>query len=227
MMAYPACHLVIREWEIYEVFKVANRRFTQFAYSLNKMPVHVDCNFQVGATGAVGTLVGGGVRSVTRLAAGIYKIQLQDNYFHFFGMDARLQAPVTGSNVAVTALTPGLVYQITVLGTTTTAQWVTAGVPVGVTPAVGVAFLAAATSAGTGQAKLLGVSGISTVEIVGVTNTQLGPVGASVQGGYVIIKCLGATDASTTTLIATDPADGSAVYLDLYLSNSSVLIQGE
>lgn len=207
---------------------MANRRFTQFNYSMHMMPVHLDCNIAIGATGAVGTVVGPGIYAVTRLAAGIYKIQFQDNYYKLFGMDSVIQSPVTGSNVAVTAITPGSVYQITVIGTTTTAQWVTAGLPVGTTPAVGQVFLAAATSAGTGQAKLLGVSGISAVELIGDSNTQLGPLGLpQYQGGYAVIKCLGATDASTTTLIATDPANGSKLYLDFYLSNSSVVVQGE
>lgn len=204
---------------------MANRRFTQFFYTPHMVPVLIDCNIAIGATGAVGTLAGTGISAVTRLAAGIYKIAFQDNYNRLYGMEAALQAPVSGSNVAVTAISPGTVYQITVLGTTTTAQWVTAGVPVGVTPAVGVSFLAAATSAGTGQVKILGASGIASVELVGDSNTQLSPINPI--GGYVVVKCLGATDASTTTLIATDPANGSKLYLQFYLSNSSVVVQGE
>jgi hypothetical protein len=207
---------------------MANRRFTQFHYTPHAMPVLIDCNIAIGATGAVGTVKGPGVASVTRLAAGIYKIKLQDNYYKFYGMRHWLKAPVTGADVAAGSLTPGTVYEITALGTTTTAQWVTAGVPVGVTPAVGVSFLAAATSAGTGTAKAIGVSGIATVEVVGNTDTQLNPSGeANTIGGYVIVKCLGATDASTTTLIATDPAQGSILGLEFYLSNSSVVVQGE
>lgn len=211
---------------------MANRSFNQFQYSLHKMPVAIDCNFLVGATGAVtaGSVKGSGVYAVTRLAAGIYKVQFQDSFYKLYEMNWSLKAPVTGSDVPAGSLTPGVVYEITALGTTTTAQWVTAGVPVGITPAVGVSFLAAATSAGTGTAKAIGVSGISAVELVGSTNLQLAPWGSGVvagQAGYAIVKCLGATDASTTTLIATDPAQNSQLYLSFLLSNSSVLVQGE
>lgn len=209
---------------------MANRSYTQFNYSLHKMPVTIDCNFLVGASGAVtaGSVKGSGVYAVTRLAAGIYKVQFQDNYYKLYAMGHSIKAPVTGADVAAGSLTPGVVYEITALGTTTTAQWVTAGVPVGTTPAVGVSFLAAATSAGTGTAKAIGVSGITSIELVGDTNLQLGPQGLNAgQGGYAIVKCLGATDASTTTLIATDPASGSRVQLDFWLSNSSVTVQGE
>lgn len=206
---------------------MANRRLTQFFYTPHMMPVLIDGNVAIGATGAVGTTNGPGISSVTRLAAGVYKIKLQDNYFKFYGMDATFKAPVTGSNVLATAFSPGTVYEITALGTTTTANWVTAGVPVGITPAVGVSFLAAATSAGTGTAKAIGNSGISAVEVVGLSNTQLGPVGAGNQGGYVVIQTLAAMDATTTTMIPTDPANGSILYVSLYLSNSSVVVQGE
>lgn len=209
---------------------MANRRLTQFMYSPHAMPVVLDCNIAIGATGAVGTIVGPMISSVTRLAVGTYKVKFQDNFNKFFGLDSWLEAPVSGSNVAVTAIAPGTVYQITVLGTTTTAQWVTAGVPAGITPAVGVAFLAAATSAGTGQVKILGSSGISAVEVVGVTNTQLSPgqyLGSPYQGGYVIVKCIGPTASGDTTPIATDPADGSLLGLKFYLSNSSVIVAGE
>lgn len=220
--------LVILEWTKKDIQLMANRRLTQFFYTPHAMPVLIDCNIAIGATGAVGTVVGTSVSAVTRLSAGRYKIKLQDNYFKFFGMEATLQAPVTGSDVLVTAITPATVYQITVLGTTTTAQWVTAGVPVGVTPAVGLAFLAAATSAGTGAVKAIGNSGINHVEVVGVTNTALNPSGQSnTIGAYIIVQTLGATDATTTTLIPTDPTNGSTLYLQFYLSNSSVVVQGE
>lgn len=206
---------------------MANARFTQFYYTKHTMPILLDCNFAVGSTGAVGTLKGPGITSVTRLSVGRYKILLQDNYYKFFGFSSFVASPVSGSNVAVTAIAPGTVYVITVVGTTTTAQWITAGVPVGITPAVGVAFLAAATSAGTGQVKIVGVSGVSAVEIIGDSSVTLNPIGQGSPGGYVVIQCLGATDASTTTMIPADPASGSNLQISLYLSNSSVLVQGE
>ncbi len=206
---------------------MANRRMTQFFYTNHAMPVLIDCNFAVGATGAVSDLKGTGVTSVTRLAAGIYKVKLADNYFKFYGAKASFKAPTSGSGVALASITPGLVYQITSLGTSTAAQWITAGLPRGITAAVGQTFLAAATSGGTGEGQLLTTSGIVNVEVLGDTNTQLGPIGVGNQGGYVVLKCLGATATADTALVAADPASGSRMFIELYLSNSSVVVSGE
>lgn len=201
---------------------MANTRLTQFFYTKHMMPALISGKFAVGGTGAVGTLsTAPGVTSVTRLAAGIYKILLQDNWNAVYSVVGSALAPVTGSDVAAGSLTPGVVYVITALGTTTTAQWVTAGVPVGIAPAVGVAFLAAATSAGTGTAKAIGASGVNTIEAVGLPSTTIAPSGIGSPGGYVIIKCIGPTDASTTTPIAVDPASGSTIAFQIYLSNST------
>lgn len=208
---------------------MANRTFTRSFYTTHAMPVLIDCNFVVGASGAVGTTKGPGVSAVTRLAAGVYKIKLQDNYNKFYALYSSVIAPVSGAAVAAGSLTPGVLYVIDTLGTTTTAQWVTAGVPVGITPAVGVSFVALAISGGTGTAKAVGTSGIIKVETVGLPDTQLGPIGPAtgVIGGYIIVKCLAATAADNTAMIATDPAEGSTVSLAIYLSNSSVVVQGE
>lgn len=199
-----------------------NRRTIQFMATFHGKPVILDLDIPIGATGAVGTIAGQGITSVTRLAAGIYKILLQDSYNKFLQCSADVWAPTTGSNVAVTAINPTSVYTISVVGTTTTAQWVTAGVPVGVTPAVGVTFLCAATSAGTGQAKLVGVSGIAAVEVIGNPNTTVNQGAGGIS--YVVVQCLGATGAGTTTLIPTDPASGSTLGISLYFSDSSNLL---
>lgn len=208
---------------------MANRSWanTGKIWAPHVFPVIVDCNVAIGATGAVGTTNGPGVSAVTRLAAGVYKVKFQDNYNRIFGMQAIFNSPLTGSAVAVTAIAPGSVYVITSLGTTTTAQWVTAGVPAGITPAVGVSFLAAATSTGTGAGKLVGISGVDAVELIGDSNTQFGPIGSANQGGYVVFQCLSSTSSSVTTAIPTDPANGSVMFLSFYLSNSSVVVQGE
>lgn len=206
---------------------MANTRYTQFFYTKHMMPVLLDCNFTVGATGAVtaGTVKGPGVYAVTRLATGTYKVQFNDNYNKFYAGFSGFVSDTTGST-AVGSISPGTVYIIASLGTTTTAQWVTAGVPAGITPAVGVAFLCAATSSGTGTCSTPVNSGITKVEVIGLPNTTIAPLGQQ-QGGYVIVQTLGATDASTTTLIPKDPAEGSICYLSFYLSNSSVTVQGE
>lgn len=201
---------------------MANARFNQFMYTKHGKPVRIDVQIPIGATGAVGTLVGGsGISSVTRLAAGTYKIKFVDNYNRYLGMNYDIWAPGSGSDVAATALNPTSVYAITALGTTTTANWVTAGLPVGITPAVGAVFLCAATSSGTGtgQVVLATGSGLNHIEVMGDPNKTLFPVGT--QGGYIVIVCYAATNSSTTTLAVTDPANGSKLSLEIYLSDSS------
>ena len=217
---------------------MANRSYYQRMFSLHAMPVFIDVRFAIGATGAVGTIKGTGISAVTRLAAGTYKIQFQDNYYRLFSSTAQLVSPGTGST-AVGSITPGNVYTILTLGTTTTAQWVTAGVPVGITPAVGVSFLAAATSSGTGTVSSPSSSGIANVEIVGDVQTTLAPAGianssgVSSNGGYIIVQTLQPQQTGTTTaatpvsLVAADPASGSALTMSFVLSNSSLLVQGE
>lgn len=198
---------------------MANRYFTQFFYTAHKMPVMLDMNVAIGATGAVGTLKGPGIYGVTRLGTGIYQIKLQDNYNKFFKLDWNVEAPVTGSAVNDGSFSVGTVYQITTVGTT---DWTAAGLPAGLTAAVGMVFKAATIGgAGTGAAKALGTSGIFAVEVVGNPQTMLAPQGAANQGGIITIKCLNASGA------ATDPAEGTVLFLDLYLSNSSVTVQGE
>lgn len=205
---------------------MANRNFTsQRNYNFHVMPVQVDMSCSIGASG-VPTIEDGsglGIKSITKMADGQYRIRLEDNYKKLLMVDARMQSPVTGAAVAATALVPGTVYQITSMGTTTQAQWVTAGVPSGITAAVGVVFKAAATSSGTGAGKALGASGIATIEVIGNSENQLNSQPFTSQnGGYVDIQTLGPTAGGDTALIAKDPADGSKLFISIKLSNSSI-----
>lgn len=198
---------------------MANRYFTQFFYTPHKMPVLLDCNVVIGSTGAVGTLKGPGIASVTRLGTGLYQIKLQDNYNRYYMGGWGFVSPVTGASVNDGSFVTGTQYIITAVGTT---DWLAAGLPAGITPAVGCTFKAAgAGGAGTGTAKAVGSSGIFALEVVGDTNLMLAPAGQANQGGIVTIKCLNASGA------ATDPAAGSVMGLTFYLSNSSVMVQGE
>lgn len=202
---------------------MANRQFYQFLYSTNPMLTYLEGRCNIGSSGAVSSVKGGGISNVVRLSAGVYKIIFENNYNKVLAVNANLQAPVTGSNVAATALVPGTVYQITALGTTTQANWETAGVPSGVTAAVGLVFLAAATSSGNGTAKELGTSGISAIEVIGDSNKSI----ISTTSPYLVIKCLAATNAGDTTLIAADPASGSVLSFDCMFRNSSLPGKGE
>lgn len=160
-------------------------------------------------------------------AVGFALIQLKSNYNYYLGGFSGFVSPLTGSNL--TATTNHSAYVITALGTATAAQWLAAGVPAGVTPAVGVAFIAIATGTigGSATVKVPGVSGITSVEVVGDPNTSLNNSSIAANGGaYLLVQFLGATSSSVTTLIPTAPADGSVVGMSLFLDASSVTIDG-
>lgn len=158
-------------------------------------------------------------------AAGYILVQLADNYSQSYLQLNSITTPNSGSNV--TATTAGLAYTITGLGTATAAQWLAAGVPPGVTPAVGVSFIAKATGtiggSATVQVPLTAHSGIDHMETVGVTNLSLSPkpVGGSPNvGGWILLACL-----LDTALTA--PTDGTVISLGAYLNQSSVTVKGE
>lgn len=195
---------------------MANRTFNQFFYSFHKVPVLLDCNFAIGTTGSVGTIKGPGIAAISQLATGIYRVQLQDNYYKYFLSTWQFQAPVTGGSVASTALVTGTAYQINFVGTT---NWQSVGLAPGLTAAVGQSFVATGTAAGTGTAQLVGSSGIFTVENIGDPNSELAP--SNPNGGYLLFKTLNAAGALTA------PTSGSTLFLGIYLSNSSVTFQGE
>lgn len=230
---------------------MANRAWMNFGKSYENltMPGKVNLQFTVDATqvsGISGLKSNGYVKAVymhstngspstPNPAAGIIAIQLRDNYSSFIDLEARVQAPVTGSNIAIngTGLTVGNVYQITVLGTSTTADFQLCGLPAGLIPAVGMAFVATHTGdgagTGSGQVKAIGVSAISSMEMMGNSQTELGPQGVSNQGGYLYIQCLAptiSTGAYIAPMIPTAPAAGSVIYMTLSFDNSSVTVDG-
>lgn len=191
---------------------MANRRFTQFFYTLHNYPVLLDCNFVVTPTNGAGitSLKGPGIESVFMdtsttpatgspdPAAGYIYVNLQDNYKKFYGFDWDISVPVTGSAINVSdpaVMTVGVPYQIVTLGTTTSAQWRAVGVPSNMEPAVGMVFMAAITGGGTGTGtvKALGLPGISSIVLAGdpeytLKASRSGPQGTG--GGYLVFKCL-------------------------------------
>jgi hypothetical protein len=153
----------------------------------------------------------------------VYRIQLQDNYASFLHLDARMMSNgVTGAALDPNTGSVGTLYEITTVGNT---NWVTAGIPSGITPAVGQVFaLAAQPSSGTGRVKLFVPSSISNIQVVGNPNNGMlnkQPFQAN-SGGYITILCQAATDSATTTLIPTNPAQGDILLVDILLNNSQV-----
>lgn len=212
-------------------------------YSGHVMPVQIDLSIPIGASGAVGTVAGAYVKSVTRLALGMYQIQLQDNYNGYYRGDFQFISPVTGGALAINSasavLVVGKAYRISVVGTNTDAAWRAVGVPVGVTIAVGVSFVALATGSGavgTGRVQLVdNGSGIDKIELIGnpnLTSAPISPIGAGSLGAIITIQCLQAQVGAATTqgsalqYAAANPASGCTLLLSMLLSNSSVTIGG-
>lgn len=211
-------------------------------YTNLSRPVDINLNFIVDATNGNGL----GVRSVKsngyvrnvfmrtsatpgsnngitnpNPAAGYAVIQLQGNFSRYIGGFAGVQAPLTSTST--TSLTAGNPYVITSLGTTTTAQWQTAGLPAGFTPAVGSAFIAAATASlsGTGTVGVPAASTVLSVQVVGDPNQETGNSNSSANGGMqLIVSLIGDADTLVT------PANNSVIAMTLRLDGSSVNVDG-
>lgn len=194
---------------------MANRLYQQFSFGLVKYPVVLHGKADIGASGAASNLVGAGVSSLTRLAAGVYALKLEDNYNRFYNLQVRFESPVTGSDITAGSFVVGTVYEITALGNT---DFSAIGLPAGVTAAVGVSFVATGVGSGTGTAKAVGVSGIYGVEVIGNPQLMDSP---SPQGAYVYFKTVNASGVNT------DPASGSVMFFTVVFRNSSVTDKGE
>ncbi len=226
-------------------------------------PVLVDCNFIVDAANGNGlgirSLKGQGVQNVfmhtsttpgrgpngvlnPNPAAGIILVQLADNFSRYYGGFSGFVPPVaTSTKIDDSALTVGHVYVITTVGNSTLAQWQSIGLMPGITPAVGVAFVATAIGiageAGTSTSRVMipGASGITSIEAIGNSNLSIGPIpqgGSPHVGGWLTFQCMAPTVTSMTNafeapMIPTAPASGSGVGLAFYLSQSSVQVSGE
>lgn len=203
---------------------MANRWLDQFFYSFVKQPVFLTGSYHVGAAGAITQVVGGGIASVTRLAAGVHRIVPQDQYNLFFCGVPNIISPSTGGAVAGGAFVPATLYTILTLGNTTVAQWVAAGLPLGVVPTIGLPFVATTVGAGTGTVQAVTPSGISITELAGSPNVH-GSLATPAQG--LVLGFYGPTDATHTPPILTDPASGSVVKYGYFLRNSSVKTGGQ
>lgn len=214
---------------------MANRNWlSNKMYQMEAYPVLVSCTFTVDNTAGAGvsSLAGGTVQSVymnsvapssgnPNPAASCIQIQLQDNYSKLLGLCVSLQEPTSG--VPLVATTAGTPYVITSLGTTSLAQWQAVGLPQGVTPAVGVAFVATATQAigGTGEVQTCNGCDVDSVELLGDPNQTLALSNSAVNGGallQLICRKAGAPQALP---------NGSVVRVNMYLSNSSVTVNGQ
>lgn len=222
---------------------MANRSFTRSFYTLEEYPVLISCNFVVDSTNGNGlglrSLKGPGVKAAymhttatpaagnPNPASGTIVIQLQDNYNRALSGFNAIVSPVSGTPITISAgLTIGVAYIIVSLGTSTTADFHAIGVPAGVTPAVGVAFIAKATGAGAGSGAVettaAAGSNVASIETVGNSNLSISPFKAAQSfGAQFILQCRDYAGA----IVA--PAAGSVISLSFYLSNGSNQVQGE
>jgi hypothetical protein len=165
-------------------------------------------------------------------AVGFALIQLKQNLNVFIQGVNGFISQNSGSDVKIdnSAMTAGQVYTITTLGNATAAKWTAIGVPTGVTAAAGVSFVAASNGGAgnvlTSRVQVPGVSTITSMEVVGNPNVMVNTNIASNAGQWVFVQFLGATDASTTTLIPKAPTDLAKVTMCLYFDGSSVTVDG-
>lgn len=126
------------------------------------------------------------------------------------------------------AIPTGFTFAVT-KSTSNLTDWQKVGVPAGVTPAVGVGFVAIATGystggGSTGTVKALGIGANVTMEVLGDQNLSIGPIpmgGSPNTGGIMLVQFLAATSSSVTTLIPTALADNTIVKMKLLLEQHS------
>lgn len=223
---------------------MANRNWSSGGklYSMHTSPVLIDCNFVVDNTHANGisSLKGPTISNVymhtsasassTNPAVGTIVVQIADNYNKLLSAFSSVISPTSGSGLKIdnSALTAGVAYSISTLGDATAAQWIALGVPAGITPAVGVNFIAASVGAGANSSTSLVMasatngSGIANIEIVSDPAVNLYPSQlAQSYGPQLILQCYDYAGAKAA------PANGSVINLAFLFSNSSVTVQGE
>lgn len=217
---------------------MANRNFPNKGnlYSSHAKPVTIDCSFIVDSTNGNGLGLrslksAGMIKSVymntsatpaagnPNPAAGIIQVRFADNYRRYVSGTSGFVGPTATSS---TSTVTNVINVISVLGTATTAQWVAVGLPIGVTPAVGAAFIATSSAVIGGSAQTILASatgaGIDHIEVVGDPNLTISPNPASANGigGYIYLRCY-----EGTTLTA--PNAGTVVGLTFTFDDSSVL----
>lgn len=121
-------------------------------------------------------------------ATGYALVQFKNNFNYFLNGYTQFQAPTaTSTKIDDSALTAGLAYVITVVGDATLAQWLAIGLPPGITPAVGVSFIATAVGAGAGtstsRVEVPTTAGIYGVELVGNPYSSISNSNIATNGG--------------------------------------------
>jgi hypothetical protein len=159
--------------------------------------------------------------------AGIIVIQLADNYNRYLSGFTGPASPLGSSVTSTTSSVPAVV---TSLGTSTRAQWLAVGFPsvylntqTGL-PNVGAAFIPTSSATIGGSAtiapSIAAGSGIDHIEIIGDPNQSISSNQPQTQGAQLIMQCF-------KNGVLTAPTNNSVISLAFYMSNSSVMVQGE
>lgn len=224
---------------------MANRNWASGGkiYSMHVSPVMIDCNFIVDDTQPAGisNLKGPAVEQVLMhsdaatpsmtLQDGTILVRLSDNYNGVFNaVQGSIVLAATGSDVKIdnSAMTAGVPYRISVVGDASLAKWQAIGLPAGVTPAVGVSFIAAS-NGGSGNVltsrvqAAITTSTVAAIQLAADPNLTSAPAPSAnlAYGAYMILQCRDFAGA----LVA--PANGTKIALQFYMSNSSIQVAGE
>lgn len=179
------------------------------------------------ATGSANTVVGAAI--ATAMGA-------VNNTNSWTAVNSGHTVTVTGSltTVGFSPLPQDVNTTFTISGVTYTTLakgWQGVGLPVGLTPALGQSFIATATGGATlssaATVEAVGVSGITSIEVIGDANKSIANSSIASNGGaWILVQLLGATNSSTTTLIPTAPAAGSVVGMSFFFDAGSNTIDG-
>jgi hypothetical protein len=159
--------------------------------------------------------------------AGYALITFKNNFNYYLGGFSGQVVPTTSNST--TSLTAGHAYVITSVGTSTLANWQTAGLPQGFIPTVGQSFISLITGSitGSGTVGLAGIPTTQVVTVIGDPNQQINNSNIAVNAGSkILIQFAAATNSSTTTLVAAAPADNSVVGMTFNFDGSDVTIDG-
>lgn len=211
---------------------MANRAYFQMLASLVERLTLLQGQFSVGSSGAVSAVQGSGLDNIVRLDVGTYEVKLSDSYNKLLDFHVEAAEPAGTPATIASGLTIGLPYSITTVGDATLAKWQSVGLPVGVTPAVGVVFVATATGSGTTTtSRVAPVAATSTADaqvynLMGdpsltVNVSVPGNAGAAKQAGYFVFIVRSGVG------VVTDPPSGAVLRLSMLLRNSTVKGKGE
>lgn len=158
-------------------------------------------------------------------AVGYAMVRFKNNFNYYLGGFSGSINNLSSTNL--TSTTSGNVYVITSVGSTTLAQWLAAGLPAGVVPAVGQPFVAIASGSigGSGTVGAPGVPLVNNIAVVGDPNSMISNSNLAQNGGAIVmLQFSKPTDSATTTLVAANPADGSVIGLCFRFDRGSVQI---